>query len=339
MAAMRALAVMTLTIGLFSGPAGATQVMLSPTADTYLRSGAQNGNDGSATFVRINSSPNRALVRFDQTQIAGATSGLVLISATLELFVNSSAQWGSPGRAVNAHRVTADWTEAGATWNCPIDTNPGNSSPDCASQWAGGTFAPTATDAVLQSDAIVNQYVSWDVTADVVALLTGTPNAGWMIRKELENQNGNADFNSREAAANRPLLVPDVVAPTSTATATATNTPTPSFTRSLTVTTATVLFGYNSTTLSIPGTGTATTVRQRVVAPAPVPQAFTPNDLEYAVQVLVSRNTPLAQLFTATFDRCASAPAPTLADLSCTVLSCAQGGGGVSGCACTVSLP
>jgi hypothetical protein len=70
-----------------------------------------------------------------------------------------------------------------------------------------------------------------------------------------------------------------------------------------------------------------------------VPQAFTPNDLEYAVQVLESRNIPLGQLFTATFDRCSGAPAPTLADLSCTVLSCAQGGGGVSGCTCVVSLP
>ena len=104
-------------------------------------------------------------------------------------------------------------------------------------------------------------------------------------------------------------------------------------------TTATVLFAYNSTKLSIPGTGTATTVRQRVVAPAPIPQAFTPNDKDYAVQVLVSRNVPLGQLFTATFDRCSGAAAPTLADVSCTVLSCAQGGGGVEGCTCSAATP
>lgn len=104
-------------------------------------------------------------------------------------------------------------------------------------------------------------------------------------------------------------------------------------------TTATILLGYDSTGLSLPGTGTATTVRQRVVAPAPVPQAFTPNDKDYAVQVLISRNTPLGQLFTATFDRCSGAAAPTLADVSCTVLSCAQGGGGVAGCTCSVRLP
>jgi hypothetical protein len=104
-------------------------------------------------------------------------------------------------------------------------------------------------------------------------------------------------------------------------------------------TTATVLFAYNSTKLNIPGTGTATSVRQRVVAGPPVPQAFTPNDKDYAVQVLISRNTPLGQLFTATFDRCSGAAAPTLADVSCTVLSCAQGGGGVAGCTCTARLP
>ena len=58
--------------------------------------------------------------------------------------------------------------------------------------------------------------------------------------------------------------------------------------------------------------------------------------------MLISRNTPLTDsspLFTATFDRCAGAPAPTLADLACTVIGCAQGGGSVPGCSCTVSVP
>ena len=104
-------------------------------------------------------------------------------------------------------------------------------------------------------------------------------------------------------------------------------------------TTATILLGYDSTVLSLPGMGTATTVRQRVVAPPPVPQAFTPNDLDYAVRVLVSRNVPLGTLFTATFDRCGGAPAPLLGDVACQVESCAAGGSGVPGCTCTVRLP
>lgn len=104
-------------------------------------------------------------------------------------------------------------------------------------------------------------------------------------------------------------------------------------------TTATVQIGYDSTRLSLPGSATATSVRQRVVAPPPIPQAFTPNDLDYAVRVLISRNVPLSRLFTVTFDRCGGAAAPTLGDLACTVESCAAGGTGVPGCTCTVSLP
>ena len=217
---IRALAMVSLTVGLIAAPAGATVVTLNPTGDTYLRSGAQNSNEGDATFVRINSSPNRALVRFDQAQIAGAAAGMVLVSASLELYVTASNSWG-PGRDVNAHRMMSDWTEAGATWSCGIDTNTGNGSPDCASQWGGGTFAATRTSFVLQTDAVLNQYASWDVTADVAAFLAGTPNYGWMIRKDLEAQNGSADYNSREAAANRPRLVLNVVLPTSTPAATA----------------------------------------------------------------------------------------------------------------------
>lgn len=668
---IRAAALAGLAFIALAAPSRAALVTLQASADAYLRSGAPNANEGAETLVRINSSPNRAMVRFDQAQIAAATAGLVLVSARLELYVTAANQWGI-GRDVNAHRLTANWSEAGATWNCPIDSNPGNGAADCGSQWAGGLYAVAATDDEFLTDASVNQYVGWDVTADVAAFLSGTANHGWLIRKDLENQNGNADFNAREAGANRPRLVLDVVAPTSTPSATPTNTPTRTATATFTVTdtptrtptatvtetptptptpsltptitptptpdrncssqplagckqpqavnkalllikdkggerdklvwkwlkgestnaaefgnpvgateytlcvygqsagtaalalqarvpgggtcagqacwtttakgftyadpdaasdgirkmvlksgsagkakilikgggtaldtpdlpldqdpqvvvqlkndfqggrcwearfsgpakkndaaqfkdrgdapqptatatrtpsltatatatatrthtpagptptathtplggaptathtptftptptftatatpggttcgnrvlepgetcdtcaadcvvgpctspgaptaafrvdlanefgfdptTATVRLAYDSSVLSIPGTGAAVSVRQRVVAPAPLPQAFTPNDQEYAVQVLISRNTPLTDsspLFTATFDRCGGAPLPTLADLACTVIGCAQGGGSVPGCSCTVSVP
>jgi hypothetical protein len=104
-------------------------------------------------------------------------------------------------------------------------------------------------------------------------------------------------------------------------------------------TTTTVVVGYNSTKLSIPGSNSVPTVRQRVVAPPPLPQAFTPVDLDYVLRVLVSRNTPLTTLFTVTFDRCAGAPVPTLDDVACTSEGCAQGGGSVPGCSCTIRLP
>jgi hypothetical protein len=225
----------TLCVTLTSGPVRAVTVTLDASGDTYLRSGASDSNEGTATFLRVNSSPIRTLVRFDQSQIASAAAGLSLVSATLELYVNSASSWGTTGRNVNAHRMTADWTELGATWHCPIDTNTGNSAPDCASQWDGGTFALTATSTVLQTNT-ANQYLSWDVTADIAAFLSGTPNYGWVIRKDVESQSGSVDYNSRQAASNRPRLVLNLAAPTSTATATSTNTPTVTATPTATAT-------------------------------------------------------------------------------------------------------
>lgn len=65
----------------------AAMVAFPAVADTYLRSSANDANEGIATFLRVRSGPNRTLVRFDQGAIAGAASGMVLLSAQLQLFV------------------------------------------------------------------------------------------------------------------------------------------------------------------------------------------------------------------------------------------------------------
>lgn len=53
---MRALliAVVTLTLGV-AAPASSVTVTLSPVADTYLRSGAANSNEGLASLLRVRS--------------------------------------------------------------------------------------------------------------------------------------------------------------------------------------------------------------------------------------------------------------------------------------------
>jgi len=104
-------------------------------------------------------------------------------------------------------------------------------------------------------------------------------------------------------------------------------------------TAATVLIGYHSSRLSVPGSGNELSVRQRLVPPPPLPQAFAVNDLNYAARVVITRNTTLGHLFTATFDRCAGQPAPTLADLACTVEGCSAGAGPIEGCTCSVRVP
>jgi hypothetical protein len=251
-----------------TSPAVASTVTLTAVADTDLVQN-RDANDGTATSMQISSAPNRAVVRFDQTAISAAASGLILQSASLQLFVESASHWGT-GREVDVHRLTTNWTEAGATWDCPIDTNTANSQPDCAVQWNGGTFASTPTASVIQTDTLENTYVSFDVTADVAAFLTGTANDGWLAKKLAESDGGTATYTTREGvAAQQPHLVLNLAAPTSTSTRTATATATPTSTQTRTATaTPTVT---PTPTVSDTPTRTATTTPSPTVTPTSTP--------------------------------------------------------------------
>jgi 3D (Asp-Asp-Asp) domain-containing protein len=186
--------------------AGAQTFTLQAAADTSLRSGAANQNHGSDPTLQL-SHDGRVLVRFDQGALASTVGAGRLVSASLELFVHSASGWGAAGHPVEAHPLTTDWTEAGATWNCAVDTNPANNKQDCATPWAGGTFADDASDTVLQTKD-TGVWLTLDVTADVAAFLAGTPNQGWLIEKSDGDQSGKAEYTSREgAAAERPRLV------------------------------------------------------------------------------------------------------------------------------------
>jgi uncharacterized Zn-binding protein involved in type VI secretion len=193
----------------FSAKGYAQTIALPPVADTYLRSGGPNQNQGTDTFLRVQQSgSNRSLVRFDSAAIASAVGSGSLASARLELYIQANGNnWGSDGRTVDAHRLTTNWSELGATWNCGIDSNPANSSADCNPQWAGGQFADEPSDTVLHTNGLAG-WISFDVTADVRSFLSGTANYGWVVKKSDEGQSGQADYTSREGTADHaPRLV------------------------------------------------------------------------------------------------------------------------------------
>lgn len=106
-------------------------------------------------------------------------------------------------------------------------------------------------------------------------------------------------------------------------------------------TTVTMLLGYQSDLVSIPGSGNALSVRQRITYPAPPPSPQSPNDLDYALRMVIGRTAgfPNGLIASVRFDRCQGAPAPIPADFACTVEACAGPGGPITGCTCTVTLP
>ena len=182
---------------------------LAPIADTYLRQGSPNQNQGAELILRLQSSgKNRALLRWDQQGLAQAVAGGTVSSARLELTIaDLGDNWSTAGRTIELHRMTQAWTELGATWSCAVDSVPGNSKPECAGATAwdmdhGAAFpfaAETTATALLKNGQ--TGVVTFDVTADVLAWLGGQPNDGWILKKAVEGDPGSVDFGSRESSA------------------------------------------------------------------------------------------------------------------------------------------
>ena len=99
-----------------------------------------------------------------------------------------------------------------------------------------------------------------------------------------------------------------------------------------------VQLAYRSSVISIPGSGNDVSVRQRVRPAPPVPTTFTVDDLNYAVDIASDRALGLGTPFaTARFDGCAGESTPTVDDLACVVVRCADAAGAIPGCTCVVA--
>jgi hypothetical protein len=198
---------------------------LSAIQDSFLRSGADDTNEGANERLRIqNSGNNRVLVAFDLAGVS--TAGLQ--SATLSLTIaENSDNWGATGRLVDAHRLLSAWTEGngrndvmvgggggirgaggGVTWHCAQDVDIANQRPNCSPLWNGGNYSPATSPGVLHSSGALGQ-VSWDVTSDVLA----GASSGWIVKKREEGKNGQVRYYSREGAAlaGDPTLAPRLV--------------------------------------------------------------------------------------------------------------------------------
>src|SRR5262249_19622078 len=108
---------------LLLGP-GISTLTLPVSADTFLTAQSPDREHGRAAVRRVaKSGPSRALVAFDPGSLAAAVAGNQVLAAQLQLGVAANARnWGGTGRTIGAYRLTAAWSEAAATWDCPVDT-------------------------------------------------------------------------------------------------------------------------------------------------------------------------------------------------------------------------
>jgi hypothetical protein len=185
---------------------------LRASQDTYIRENSPNHNYGTIDSIMVWNSPERALVGFSQAAIDSVVGDDSLVVAILKIRIKSVVgSWGPSGSGVNLLRMTQQWTETGATWNCAIDSDTSNETKDCTTAaWSmGASPLPWATPytATVLLEGGESGWLEFDVTADVRAFVAGTSNNyGWILKKANENLSGRAAFRSREHEM-KPALV------------------------------------------------------------------------------------------------------------------------------------
>ena len=205
----------------FSCPLGT--VSLFATADSFLRQGAKDRNEGANPMMRVRKSgKNRSLVKFDQQAIDDFGT---VTKATLRLNISDiGTNWGT-GRTVDAHALNVEFAEGdgkaagvpnsestrgsgeGVTWKCAVDTEISNQQTNCNPTWLGGDFVPATAPGQTHMSGQTGA-VEWDVTADV-----WNGDNEWLIKKTEEGQNGIVEYYTREGAADAgdPDLAPTLV--------------------------------------------------------------------------------------------------------------------------------
>jgi len=184
-------------------------ISLNLTADTSLRSGllTSNRNFGTASAIDL----DRSLVIIEQGTLKPQLPNSDYVESAKLRFTLAPSSLRLLPRTLSAHRVLKAWTEGGATWNCAIDSNPGNSSADCsgAARWtaAGGDFVAQATGTTTVPP-LRNGVVEIDVTEDVRKFKNdiNTKNYGWLLRANLGSVIELGDLASKESA-NKPQLI------------------------------------------------------------------------------------------------------------------------------------
>ncbi len=130
-----------------------------------------NENNGLATSMRIQHPArySHVLLKFNQQDLRNTIGSGQVITATLKLYIETNFNnWPIGGAIVDLRRMTTSWEEyvsgspaQGATWNCAVDTNLGNTNPDCATQWSGGSYDSTTLSSVVHQNSMTG-WINFD---------------------------------------------------------------------------------------------------------------------------------------------------------------------------------
>jgi hypothetical protein len=106
-----------------------------PRQDTYVDgtiTGPNNFNTnfGVNTNLTLKTTTN-VLIAFSQDELTLTLRTQHVVSATLQMYIETNFNNWRTGTYVDAHRLSVDWVETGATWNCANDSDTSNLIADC----------------------------------------------------------------------------------------------------------------------------------------------------------------------------------------------------------------
>ncbi len=174
---------------------GQHELSFSLAGDTYIDAANPDTNYGNDAILRLRArGKNRTLVKFDGAAIKNAVGSSTILSAKLAFSVAKNwKNFSVGGGSLALHRMLLPWTENSATWNTENSIG--------SALWGA---EPTATTTVSND---TTSTVLFDVTADIQALLEGTENDEWILKKADECAPGVIDFGSRESETAPVLTV------------------------------------------------------------------------------------------------------------------------------------
>jgi len=176
------------------------EITLYPSQDSFLDSSSPQASGGDSPVLYVSGKAGgieRAIILFDMSAVPIDTN---ITSATFYLYKHP---FGEGTRTIGLHRVNSSWGESGVSW---ISTGNG-------SDWAtaGGEFAAERSAVKDVSASSSEDWVSWNVTRDVVNFLADPgSNNGWIVKDEDETAATGAEwaFSSKESSeSERPKLV------------------------------------------------------------------------------------------------------------------------------------
>jgi hypothetical protein len=162
--------------------------------DTWIRSDhiTQGNPTDSNLHIKLDAGKfERPLYRYDLSSIS---AGSTILSAAAWFYVTKE----HPDGAVDIHRLTGDWSEAGATWETM------------------GAKMDSAVLATIPSQPAKDVWVSVNLSAQVQAWVNGQPNYGIALNANSEGTDG--EYASREAGQQPYLEVIVGTPPSSPAT-------------------------------------------------------------------------------------------------------------------------